>query len=124
MAVPQRGHASRVALRSAIVGVAGDRSVAIEMATGVRAIPVTGEWPLARQPEPPALILDELTCYHFRVLDPVFRSDVVEAMSGPVALAVVGADRYGEVEPDVRSPRRSCAANPRHDGPRSPPVAP
>ena len=28
----------------------------------------------ARKPKPPALVLDELTCYHFRVLDPVFRS--------------------------------------------------
>lgn len=25
---------------------------------------------LTRQPEPPALVLDQLGCYHFRVLDP------------------------------------------------------
>jgi hypothetical protein len=25
---------------------------------------------LARQPEPPALVLDQPNCYHFRVLDP------------------------------------------------------
>jgi hypothetical protein len=25
---------------------------------------------LAREPEPPALVLNELDCYHFRVLDP------------------------------------------------------
>jgi len=24
----------------------------------------------ARQPEPPTLVLDQLSCYHFRVLDP------------------------------------------------------
>src|SRR5205823_12918848 len=30
----------------------------------------------AGQPEPSALILEKPSCYHFRVLDPVFRSDL------------------------------------------------
>jgi len=71
------------------------------MATGVRAIPVTGEWPLARQPEPPALILDELTCYHFRVLDPrlplrsgnSYRGSLLLPLSRQHRLDTYGSDR-------------------------------
>jgi hypothetical protein len=34
------------------------------------AICATGQERLARQPEPPALVLNEPSCYHFRVRDP------------------------------------------------------
>jgi len=36
---------------------------------------------VCRQPEPSALVLNEPSSYHFRVLDPVFRSEVITAGS-------------------------------------------
>ena len=45
---------------------------------------------LARQPEPPTLVLNESSCYHFRVLDP----RVAATLSATMNVATIGHCYY------------------------------